>query len=295
MPRKLPPFSAVKAFEAAARHGSFARAAQELDVTSTAVSQHVKSMENWLGETLFHRRTNGVTLTTKAESILPEVTKILDDLAALLPSSSADTELANLTISVPARFADGWLLPRLQRFYRDNSGIAVDLRSGDNPLRLSRQSNVDFTIAEEEATTADMLSDLLLEDAIQPVCTAQYMDLLGLQNPHNWKSVTLIHDALHEGDWRLWADRNAPIDLDWDEGLRYANQWLGLEAARQGRGVFMAHTLAASEMLQDQSLVSLSQAPLATGRRYFLIRRRGHTNPAAIQFRSWLLAAVRAG
>ena len=105
--RKLPPFNAVKAFEAAARHGSFARAAQELSVTSTAISQHVKGLEAWLGEPLFVRRANKVALTEAGNRFLPDVTRLLDQLAALLPPKPTGEPLISLTVAISNSLSEG--------------------------------------------------------------------------------------------------------------------------------------------------------------------------------------------
>lgn len=293
MSRKLPPFSAVKAFEAAARHGSFARAAQELDVTSTAISQHVKGLETWLGEALFVRRANKVSLTDAGERYLPDVTRLLDQLATLMPPKQSDVSLVSLSIALPPALLDGWLLPSLQDFYQRNPQVEIipraELRHGGS----QNLGTLDFLITNREAKDSDLLSEPLYDDAILPVCSQQYRDLLGLQDPHNWKSVTLLHDSHCEADWQVWAEARASLSLDWHAGLKYPNQWLALEAARQGRGVFMAHIVPLTHAaLAEGSLVALDSTPLATGQTMQLVRQRGHISPAAIQFRSWIIKAL---
>ncbi|WP_373235498.1 LysR substrate-binding domain-containing protein [Cohaesibacter celericrescens] len=293
MVRKLPPFSAVKAFEAAARYGSFSRAAHELDVTPTAVSQHVKGLEHWLGESLFLRRANGVKLTEKGADLLGRLSRILDDMAILLPPERTQSDAISLTIAMAPALADGWLLPRLSDFYAKNPGIVIDVKTAEKSIPLSKNGDVDFVIGTKEAMARDVLSDFLFEDTLQPVCTLQYRDLLGLQDPHNWKSVTLLHDALCEGDWSNWAAQNASPERDWTSGLRYPNQWLAVEAAKQARGLLIARSLSIAQALQEGFLVSLTKTPMPTGRSYYLMRRRGHANPAAVQFRAWLLTNMR--
>lgn len=292
MHRKLPPFSAVKAFEAAARHGSFARAAQELDVTSTAISQHVKGLETWLGKPLFVRRANKVVLTPDGDHYLPEVTRLLDALASLMPPKETRAALISLTIALPPALLDGWLLPSLQDFYQANKQVEIIPRPFSKRGGQQSRHALDFWITEQESTDSDLLCEALYEDTILPVCSQPYRDLLGLQDSHNWKSMTLLHEAHSESDWQHWADKRARQSRDWQEGLKYPNQWLALEAAKQGRGVFMAHGPLARLALADGSLVALDAAPLATGRTMYLARQRGHISPAAIQFRSWIIAAL---
>nr|WP_321461694.1 LysR substrate-binding domain-containing protein [uncultured Cohaesibacter sp.] len=294
MARKLPPFSALKAFEAAARKGSFARAAAELNVTATAVSQHVKGLESWLGEALFMRHANGVELSDKAKALLPEVTRLLDQMASLLPPAMEESHTVSVTISAPRAFADGWLGPRLADFQNDNPGITVFVEAESRTQHHPERNNgADLMIAQAPSASEGLLSELLFEDAIAPVCTEQYRDLMGLTNSPSWKSATLLHDALWEQDWMDWGQSQTISGMDWRSGPRYPNHWLLLEAARQGRGVAIAHLPLAAESLADGSLVSLSDAAVATGQSYYLLRRRGHRAPAAIQLRAWLLGKMR--
>ena len=298
MPRKLPPFSALKAFEAAARNGSFARAAVELDVTATAVSQHVKGMESWLGEALFERHSNGVALTPRAERLLPEATRLLDDIARLLPPAAQEDQTVSVTISALRAFADGWLGPHLAEFQTVNPGVTVHVETENRHGHFEREQDSDLIIALAPTEKSGLLSELLFEDTIMPVCTEQYRDLLGLRSLADWTSVTLLHDGLWEGDWQQWSQLQTsaaakPATLDWTAGPRYPNHWLLLEAVRQGRGIAMAHIALAASSLADQSLVPLAETSVATGQSYHLIRHRGHRSPAAIQLRAWLLQALR--
>lgn len=295
MPRQLPPFSAVKAFEAAARNGSFARAAQELDVTATAISQHVKGLEGWLGETLFERQANGVTLTQKGDEILSGVSHILDELASLLPPEKGNIEPVKVTLSAPSEWADGWLIPLLSDLEKDNPGMRVELRPPAKLNRFEQDPSLDFLLGPFSSPKNGLLSDWLFDDALVPVCSAQYRDILGLQDEHNWRSVTLLHDSLWEGDWQRWAHAKETTMLDWQSGLRFPNHHLAVEAAKQGLGILIAHAPAVQSALKEGSLVALQDAILPTGQSYYLIRRRGHNTPAAIQLRAWFLGKMRQG
>nr|WP_321455157.1 LysR substrate-binding domain-containing protein [uncultured Cohaesibacter sp.] len=293
MPRKLPPFSAVKAFEAAARNGSFARAAAELNVTPTAVSQHIKGMEAWLGEVLFERHANGVELSQRAKALLPEATRLLDEIASSFPPIAEEIHTVSVMISAPKPFSDGWLGPHLADFQNENPGITVFLDQEIKPAHLERHGAIDLMISQVPATGDGLLSELLFEDSIIPVCTEQYRDLMGLEHPDRWKSATLLHDSSWEKDWPLWGKVNLRYELDWSSGPRFPNHWLAVEAARQGRGIAMAHTILVAEHLADHSLVALGKEPADTAESYYLVRRRGHRSPAAIQLRAWLLSRIR--
>ena len=265
MQRKLPPFSALKAFEAAARNGSFARAATELDVTATAVSQHVKGMETWLGEALFVRQANGVELTERAKALLPEASRLLDEMAALLPPAIMADNSVSVTIVAPRALSDGWLGPLLAEFQNENPGITVFLEPDTKRSHPERHSMADLMITHFPATGDSLLSELLFEDAVMPVATKQYRDLMGLDDAGRWAKATLLHDAQWEKDWAEWGASQSGLDSDWQAGPRYPNHWLVLEAAKQGRGVAMAHAVPAAQALTEGALVPLAKAPLPTG------------------------------
>ena len=193
-----------------------------------------KGLENWLGEALFVRHANGVELSDRAKALVPEASRLLDEIATLLPPAQEENNSVSVTISAPRAFADGWLGPRLADFQNDNPGITVFLDAEDKQSHPERNVTADLMISRMPATNDSLLSELLFEDRIMPVCTEQYRDLMGLDHAEGWKSVTLLHDALWEKDWPLWGTQQPDVRLDWLAGPRYPNHWLLLEAARQG-------------------------------------------------------------
>jgi DNA-binding transcriptional LysR family regulator len=294
MARQLPPFSAVKAFEAAARHGSFARAAQELNVTSTAISQHVKGLEQWLGKDLFQRRSNGVRLTSDGSAILGDVSRILDQIADLLPPEPANkTQKISLTLSVQPAFAERWLAPRLSEFMAQHSDIEIDVRAEEHLVNLEKDPEVDFAIRHGSGDQQGAASEILLEDALVPVATPYYRDLMNLEDESNWRKATLLHDMQWSGDWQAWAETHPGLNLDCQSGSRFSSYAMALQAAKESAGMLMGHPSLIANELAEGELVALSDTPLPASKHFLLLRHRGHSQGAAIQFRSWLLATAR--
>lgn len=299
MPRQLPPFSAVKAFEAAARHGSFARAATELGVTSTAVSQHVKGLEQWLGEDLFIRRSNGVKITEKGHALLPELTKLLDNLAGLMQQKAEVEEPAKepqmqLAISAMPAFAENWLAPRLKEFSAHHPEIALNIKAEEQIVPLDKRPEVDFAIRYGTPDHRGAASEILVEDHLVPVATAYYRDLLELNNPDNWKRATLLHAGEWSEDWLIWAQTHPALGLDPKSGSHFPRYSKALIAAKESKGILIGHRALIEEELQSGTLIALSDTSLPARNHFHLMRHRGHSQPAAIQFRAWLLATARA-
>ncbi|WP_374370689.1 LysR family transcriptional regulator, partial [Piscinibacter sp.] len=129
MPRRLPPLNAMRAFEAAARHGAIAKAAEELAVTPSAVSEQVRLLEARLGVKLFHRRAQGVTLTSEGAALLPGLTDAFDRLAAVSDSLGERRKRTRVAVSLLPSLAAAWLVPRLPALRVDLPGIELHVRA----------------------------------------------------------------------------------------------------------------------------------------------------------------------
>ncbi len=143
--RQLPPLNALHAFEVAAKYLSFQQAAEELDVTSTAVSHQIKVLEHRLGIPLFRRHPRPLALTEAGQLLYPAVSKSLDTIAAAIARLTQVTESTMLTVSVTTVFAAKWLVPRLSEFQRTHPKIDISLQTSNDVVDLHRQT-VDFAI-----------------------------------------------------------------------------------------------------------------------------------------------------
>jgi LysR family glycine cleavage system transcriptional activator len=202
MGRRLPPLNAVRAFEAAARHLSFTRAADELNVTQAAVSHQVKGLEDRLGVQLFRRLNRGLLLTDAGGLYMRELEDILDRLEQATERLRSSEAAGLLTVSTGTSFAAKWLVPRLRRFRDRRPDIDVRI-DADDALTDFRRDNVDIAIRYGRGVYPGLSSTPLLQDIVFPVCSPTLIDAAHpLRAPEDLKHHTLLHDVDVVEDWR---------------------------------------------------------------------------------------------
>ena len=183
---KGPPLNALRAFEAAARLGSFVSAAQELGVTAGAISQHVKAIETWAGVTLFHRNAQGVHLSATGRDLAPEFTEAFDSLAGATQSLRALAPNPDLHIAALPSIAQLWLPRRLGRLRALRPDLNISVTALESPPRLSRDLfNLSLFFGEADAGKDQIV---LAADNIYPVCAPRLLNDLRLD------TATLLHD-----------------------------------------------------------------------------------------------------
>ena len=199
--RRLPPLNALRAFEAAARHLSFTKAADELAVTQAAISRQVKSLEDFLGTRLFNRVNRGLVLTDDGQAYWPELRDAFDGIDQATLRLRANDSSGTLTVSVLSSFAARWLVPRLGRFRELQPDIDVLVAPKDEFVDFQRE-NVDVGIRYGRGIYPGLRTDPLLEEEIFPVCSPALRDgAVPLANPLDLKKHTLLHDD-GEAGWR---------------------------------------------------------------------------------------------
>jgi LysR family glycine cleavage system transcriptional activator len=216
---RLPPLNALRAFEAAARHLSFKKAARELHVTAGAVSHQVKLLEDHLGLALFRRLTRALELTAEAQAMLPKVREGLDSLAAAVEAVRAREEAQALTVMTPPNFAARWLIPRLSRFTLSNPNLELHVASRSAMIDGTQQANL---VPATEAVDAPLVMvrfgdghypglqvDEVFSAVYVPVCSPRLtVGAHALRKPEDLRHHTLLHDdtVTEEGARPSWAD-----------------------------------------------------------------------------------------
>ena len=304
---RLPPLNALRAFEAAARHMSFKKAARELHVTAGAVSHQVKLLEAHLGMPLFRRLTRALELTPEASAMLPKVREGLEALGAAVDLVRAREEACALTVMAPPNFAARWLIPRLSRFTDRNPNLELHV--------ASRQSMVDGaengqTLLEEapEATPLVMVRfgdghypGLQVDDVFSAVYVAVCSPKLmkgprALKKPADLRHHTLIHDdtVTDEGarpDWADFLERLGVPDIDATRGPRFSDASLAVEAAIEGMGVTLAMKPLVSAEIQAGRLAIPFDVTAPTRYSYYLVTPETQAeNRSVAAFRDWLIA-----
>lgn len=269
--RRLPPLYPLRAFEAAARHGSFSAAARELSLTQSAVSHEVKALETYFGTALFRRTRSGLILTRRGQQVFGVAKGAFAGLSGLV-SETEDRDLSGtITISAPPLFCAHWLLPRIERFTSANQGIEIRLINAteDRP-ELSRE--VDIAV-HWGAEIPDGFEGVKLMSVNQtPVASPA---LLSSSMVEDQLDLLSEYRLLHEGSvaaWRNWCSM-AGVDT-----CEFANEWifddpaLMIEACLRGHGIALGTLPLIEDLIAEGRLVALSRKTLLARQSYFLTR-----------------------
>jgi LysR family glycine cleavage system transcriptional activator len=290
--RNLPPLTAIKAFEAAARHGSVKLAANELHVTAAAVSLQVRQLEEWLGLPLFERVGTGLVLTAKGRSYCEQLTKALGILASATEQVRGDSRAGTLRLTVLPSFARGWLLPRLARFQASHADIDVVVDT-DSVSQNLMGKKFDMAIRSGTGRWPGMQADLIAHEAFAPMCSpALLAGTPGLAVPADVRAHPLIHSTPRDG-WERWLTQQGVTGIDTSKGLTLNDSSLGLQLAMEGQGLVLGRTFLAADQLASGKLVMPFDATLDNDFSYWLVYPTASAALPRIQaFRDWLLAEV---
>jgi LysR family transcriptional regulator, glycine cleavage system transcriptional activator len=299
MARRLPPLNALRAFEAAARHGSFSAAAQELRVTDSAVSQQVRTLERYLGTRLFKRLPRGLLLTELGSTYLPVLTAGFDRL------SEATTRLRSggvgglLTVAALPAFASGWLLPRISRFRERYPRIDLLLKTG-RALADFRREDVDVAIRFGTGGGNDTKSIFLLAEEVFPVASPTLVaPSLMPMSVGDLRMLPLLHDV--DGhpaqpwlSWQGWFERagvDSPTAL---RGLKFTDSIVLLSAAVAGLGVALGRGPNIEGLLARGQLVRLTQDSWKAAWSYNLVAPPANfSRPHVRAFVEWIVAEAQ--
>jgi LysR family transcriptional regulator, glycine cleavage system transcriptional activator len=294
MARHLPPLNALRAFEAAARHLSFTKAARELHVTQAAVSHQIKGLEEYLGVPLFHRHRKAVLLTEAGQLCLPGLRDGFDRLAAAV-DSIRNLDSANvLTVTTPPSFAAKWLVPHLDQFRKAHPDFEVRIDASTNLVDFERE-NVDVAIRYGSGSYPGLESELLFEIEVFPVCSPRLCKgRHGLRTPPDLKFHTLLHTEWRargeEPDWRMWLLAAGAADVDWTRGPQFNDVTVAIQAAIEGQGVALGRGALVAADLKAGRLVRPFKLSVAGRFRYYLVYPAAALKrPKVAAFRDWLL------
>ena len=293
MPAHLPPLNSCRAFEAAVRLGSFARAAAELNVTPTAISHHVKVLEAWTGRRLFHRRNNAIAPTSAAHMLAPVITEALERIADTARALSGRTLPSLLSLSVQPDFALKWLIPRLPRFVALHPEVeirmvtayrAMDFLSADLDVAV-RYLNA----AELAATAPDLQAEPFLGADLVPVASPALFPHGAAPEPDMLRSRPLLHVIGAVDEWRRWLVLAGVTGLDATHGPKFDSYALTGEAAAQGWGIALGRIGFIEADVAAGRLVAPFATRLAGERRWVMLSARNNRKPAVTALRSFLL------
>ncbi len=286
-------------FEAAARLGSFSRAADALEVSQPAVSLRIRQLERRLGARLFARRGRGVTLTTEGLRLWRDVQSGLDQVrAGVTAIQRRRTRRDSVTIAVSSAFASYWLLPRMRQFQDKYPSIDLRVLTADHQLDL-RSEGIPLAVRHGDGHWPEYDSWPVAPELVFPVCAPRYLEQHGpvrsLEHLAKHRLIDLHEHRLRHHGWSDWL-RAAGAGVERvPNRLDFTDYALVVKAALAGDGIALGWQHLVGDLLLDGQLVAPVDRMVATGNGYWIIAPRGATsNIATTRLRDWLLAEAAA-
>jgi len=290
----LPPMNALRAFEAAARRGGFARAAAELNVTPAAVSQQIRNLEEFLGVKLFHRDGRSMELTEAGAAGLERLGAAFELMGEAAEAMRQRSSSTRVHVSAPPAFAAKWLAPRLGRFEVLRPDIELWISADDSFVDLDA-GRADLAVRYGAGGYRGLHVERLLGERIAPVCAPGLFADAAPVSAAELARAPLLHDISPESaedgaDWASWFSAQNAADADTSGGGRFDQAALVLEAAAAGRGVALGRRALVHDDVVSGRLVTVipdGGVALATG--YYVITSRARrASPEATAFIDWL-------
>ncbi|KIC35193.1 hypothetical protein RA27_22940, partial [Ruegeria sp. ANG-R] len=292
MTTSLRHLNSLRAFEAAARHQSISKAAEELNVSHSVVSEHVRNLEAWFGADLFVRTGNRITLSEDGRALLPRVSSGFQTLKDACSDLLRETQKGTIVVSAEPALASLWLRKRITDFCAEFPKIDIDLRPAWKPPQLG-EDHADVIIHFETRlpATGVRLHRLFPIDGF-PACAPHLLrQLLDEENDVNWQDAPLVHDNGRE-IWHQWYLLHEPGSYRWEQGRVYSDLSLAIDAALDGEGIILADNVLCSKEMTSGSLVQLDGRQIRCVWYSIAMPLKASGKPAAETFKAWLLAAA---
>jgi LysR family glycine cleavage system transcriptional activator len=297
--RNLPPLTELRAFDAAARHLSFQKAADELCLTPTAISHQIKLLEEYCGQPLFRRRPRPLVLTDAGARLFSVVRDGLDTFAAAFAALRETADRRPLKVSATNAFAGRWLVPRLTEWSQTYPGCPLEVIGTDDVLDL-RTGETDVSIRYSFRPPTDLVVHELFRDRFYPICSP---DLLShkqqpINRPSDLLRFRLIHCLwpswnLEAPTWRKWSMEARRIEPDFPQigetgAMNFREELHAIAAVMAGQGVSILSDVVVARELQSGQLVKALDLPIP-GLGFYLVHVPGHPRQAMIEaFHSWI-------
>ena len=282
----MPPLNALRAFEAAARHESFAKAADELGVTPAAVSHQVKGLEEWLGSPLFMRHAQGLQLTNPGRAAMPAFCAAFEALGVAVQELRVAAPRLQIIIAALPSVAQLWLTPRLPALRTAFPKARPSIYAIEEPPDF-RKEPFDLAIFFMHEPRPGSRSFKLCDDLIFPVCTPEIASTL--RKPSDLASQLLLWDTSWVSDWACWLSAAEVTDIPINEGPAFSLYSLAVQAARDGAGVLMAHEALIVDAMASGDLVAPFPLRAKTGLSLEILAPDRPAAQAA-QLIEWLIA-----
>lgn len=307
MNRHLPSLNALRAFEAAARHLSFTKAAMELCVTQGAVSRQIKVLEQQLKTSLFRRLPRAIELTPNGSLYLATVREAFDMIEGASRRLTRTGSLRVLTVSVLPTLAMNWIIPHLHEFNEVHPDVEIHMVTSINPVDFDADIDMAIRVGSPHPSGSDknlaridlvMTEDWsgiemeeLMTDAIVPVCAPSLLPgPPALHSIEDLRFQTLLHNATRPHAWADWLNASGTHSVPSDRGPSFGHFFMAIEAARQGKGVAcVPDVLVAADLASGRLVAPFPRPATSTGAYYILYRRQRRELPQLRAFATWLM------
>jgi LysR family transcriptional regulator, glycine cleavage system transcriptional activator len=294
--RRAVPLNAIRVFEVAARLGSFAGAARELNVTNGAVSRQIALLEDWLGVPLFLRLNRQVSLTEEGRTLLNEVSAALDRIEIATAAVAQRRKALTLSVNATPTLTMHWLIPRLSKFNRLHPGIEVRLSASLGAVDFAA-GGYDIAIRRISDAPAGLQASPILPGMQFPVCSPALVRELNLHTPRDLSRANLLHSETSPQSWPRWLEISGEKGLVAAGSLRFEQMYFTVQAALNGLGVAMAPAIMLIDDLTTNRLtIPFPSTPLP-GHPYRLVSPplasgagASGKEHAVAQFSEWIIA-----
>lgn len=292
MHRRLPPLNALKAFEAAARHLSFTKAADELFVTQAAVSHQIKALEEFLSMKLFLRRNRTLLLTEEGQAYFLELKDIFKSLQEATERLLAKGSKGAVTVAMPPSFASQWLVPRISKFSAVHPDIDVRIKAVDFDEGFLAD-DVDVAIYYGKGRWNGLKADKLHTEYLTPLCSPLlFSGPKPLQKLSDLRHHVLLHDMSRDA-WKNWLKSVGVFGVNVNQGPVFSHSMLVLQAAALGQGIALGNTILARPELDAGRLIMPFEEKVASRDAFYLVCDEAQADLGKIAaFRTWILAQV---
>ncbi len=290
MSKRLPPLNALRVFDAAARHLSFTKAAEELFVTQAAVSHQIKSLEDFLGLKLFRRRNRSLLLTEDGQSYYLDIKEIFSALADATRRLQSRSAKGALTVSLLPSFAIQWLVPRLSSFNAAWPGVDVLIQAVDRE-EDKLADDVDVGIFYGRGNWPGLRVEKLYAEYLLPVCAPALLSgAHPLKAPEDLANHTLLHDASRR-DWQAYIRQLGLNHINVQQGPIFSHSAMVLQAAIHGQGVALANNVMAQTEIEAGRLACPFNDVLVSKNAFYLVCHDSQAEVGKIAaFRQWIIA-----
>lgn len=279
----------LRVFDAVCRMGGVAKAAVRLNITPSAITHQIRLLEGHLGQPLLQKSGRAVIPTANGQQLALRLADLFDRLEAAVADTKAAGSQKRLRVKVIPSFAIRWLVPRLAGFYALHTDIEIEIASVVRAEELHLE-NADLVVRHGQGTWPDLCSDLLLPDALIPVCHASIAE--SIHKADQLLEFQLLHSMIRPNGWSLWFESLGLQQSQARSNLFLANSALCLQAAMDGLGIAMAQKAYVEDDLQSGRLCVAWPHEAKTDSGYYLVcdPQRVHLPPVSL-FRDWLLLA----